>query len=118
MKLIVSILSLLLIFGCTQKIETSVEPPEDLVPQEQMVDIVTDLFIMEAILIDKQKKKSEDFHFAKYYLHNSILEKYNITRKNFEDSFNYYAHDLKTMDEIYADAITKLSKLQEDVKTE
>jgi hypothetical protein len=118
MRLIICILSVLLFFGCTQKIESVVEPPEDLIPQDQMVDIVTDLFILEAILIDKQRKKSDDFNFSKYYIHNSILEKYNITRKSFEDSFNYYAHDLKTMDDIYADAITKLSKMQGEVKTD
>jgi len=118
MRWIICIFSLLIFFGCTQKIETAVAPPEDLIPRDQMVDIIADLFIMEAILIEKQKKKSEDFHFSKYYIHNSILEKYNITRKSFEDSFNYYAHDLKTMDDIYADAITKLSKMQEEVKTE
>ena len=118
MRLIVGILSFLMVFGCTQKIETVVVPPENLIPQDEMVDIVVDLLFLDAILVKKQKKKSDDLDFSKYYLHNSILEKYNITRANFEDSFKYYSHDLKLMDEIYADAITKLSKMQGEIDSE
>lgn len=118
MKLITGILCFLLVFGCTHIIETVVEPPENLIPQEQMVNIVVDLLIYDAILVKKQKKKSKDLDFFKYYLHNSVMEKYQITRESFDDSFNYYAHNLKIMDEIYADAITKLSKMQGEIDNE
>lgn len=118
MRMIISILSFLLVFGCTQKIETVFDPPENLIPQDQMVDIVVDLLIIDAILVKKQKKKSKDLDFSKYYLHNSIMEKYNITREGFEESFNYYAHNLKVMDEIYAEAITKFSKMQGEIESE
>lgn len=118
MKLMVSILSLLVIFGCTQKIETVAEPPNNLITQDQMVDIVADLVILDAILIKKQKMKSDDLDSTKYYLHNSILVKYNISRESFDDSFNYYAYNLKTMDDIYAKAITKLSKMQGEIESE
>ena len=118
MRLIVSILSFLLVFGCTQKIETKISPPENLIPQEQMVDIFVDLLLYDAILVKKQKRKSKDIDFAKYYLRNSIMEKYNITRQSFEESFNYYAHNFKLMDDIYAEAITKLSKMQGEIETE
>lgn len=114
MKVIVSILSLLVVLGCTQKIETVVNPPENLIKREQMVDIVVDLMILDAILVDKQKKRSKDLDYTKYYLHNSIMKKYNITRESFEESFDYYAHNLDVMDDIYAEAITKLSKMKED----
>lgn len=111
-------MSILVIFGCTQKIETVVSTPDNLIPKDQMVDIVVDLLIYDAILVDKQRANSKDLDFSKYYLHNSIMEKYNITREGFESSFNYYAHDLKVMDGIYADAITKLSKMKGETDTE
>ena len=118
MRLVLYILSLLLFFGCTQKIETVVIPPENLISQDQMVDIVVDLLIYDAIMVKKQKKNSKDLDSTKYYLHNSIMEKYNITRERFDASFNYYAHDLKVMDGIYAEAITKLSKMQGEIERE
>ena len=59
----------------------------------------------------------KDLDFSKYYLHNSVMEKYSITREGFEESFSYYAHNLKVMDEIYAEAITKLSKMQSEIES-
>ena len=118
MRVIISILSLLVVLGCTQKLETVADPPENLIQRDQMVDIVVDLVILDAILVKKQKKKSKDLDFTKYYLHNSIMEKYNITREGFEESFNYYAHNLDVMDEIYAEAITKLSKMKGEIESE
>lgn len=118
MRLLISIFALLVFFGCTQKVETVVNTPENLIQQDQMVDIVVDLLILDAILVKKQKKKSKDLDFSKYYLHNSILEKYNITREEFDASFKYYAHNLKVMDAIYAEAITKLTKMQGKIESE
>lgn len=118
MRLIISILSFMVVFGCTQKVETVVIPPENLIPKDQMVDIVVDLLLYDAILVKKQRKNEKDQDYTKYYLHNSIMEKYNITRESFETSFDYYAHNLKVMDEIYAEAITKLSKMQAEIETD
>ena len=44
------------------------------------------------------------------------MEKYGITREQFETSFNYYLVDLDVMDNIYARAITKLSKMKSEVE--
>jgi len=118
MKVTICIFSLLIIFGCTQKVETLITPPENLIQQDKMVDIIVDLLIMDVTLGRKQKKKSKDLDFSKYYLHNSILEKYDITREDFEASFNYYAQHLKMMDAIYAEAITKFSKMQGEINSE
>lgn len=118
MKVVLSILSILVFFGCTQKIETTVVPPENLIQKDQMVDIVVDILIFDAILLKKQKRSSKDLDSTKYFLHNSIMEKYSINREMFNESFNYYAQNLKIMDEIYADAITKLSMMQSEVETE
>lgn len=110
--LAVSILVLLL--GCTHKINENKPKPADLIPKEQMVDIFVDLKIMDAILASKQRKKEQDQQFTKYYLHNSIMEKYGITRDRFERSVEYYQRDLKVLDEIYEEAITKLSKIKSE----
>lgn len=118
MRIILSIFFLLVLFGCTQKVETVVTIPENFIQQDQMVDIVVDLLLMDAVLVKKQKKKSKDLDFSKYYLHNSILEKYNITRGEFDSNFTYYAQNLKVMDVIYAEAITKLTKMQGEIDSE
>lgn len=101
-----------LLSGCTNKIDEPQTIPADLIPKEQMVDIVVDLRLMDAVLTSKQRKKEQDMHFTQYYLHNSIMEKYGITRDQFERSFQYYQQNMKLLDEIYEEAITKLTKLK------
>jgi hypothetical protein len=100
------------VLGCTHKIKDSDLVPVDLIPKDQMVDILVDLKIMDAILASEQRKKEQDANDAKYYLYNSIMGKYGITRNRFEESLEYYQKDLKVMDEIYEEAITKLSKMK------
>jgi len=109
-------LFLILQVNCTRQLDKKVLPPDDLIPREKMVDIIVDMKIYDAILKTKQKKAPSEVDFSKYYIHNSILEKYDITRERFESSLTYYHHDLEVMDEIYADAITKLSKMQSEVE--
>jgi hypothetical protein len=100
--------------SCTHKIEEDKPVPNDLIPKEKMVDIYVDLKLMDAILATKQRKKDQDQHFSKYYLHNSVMEKYGITRDQFERSVEYYQRNLKVLDEIYEESITKLSKMKSE----
>lgn len=85
-----------------------------------MVDIIVDLEIYDAIINTESKKKDNKpiIHYKKYYLYNSILEKYDITREQFNQSFEYYQNDLEFLDGMYADAITQLSKMKSEVDKE
>ena len=49
-------------------------------------------------------------------MYTSLLEKYHVSRKRFEQSFDYYATDLNEFDEIYAEVITRLSKLKAEIE--
>ncbi|MEZ5083871.1 MAG: DUF4296 domain-containing protein [Bacteroidales bacterium] len=108
----------LLIWGCTTKLENHPDPPENLIHRDTMVNIIVDLRLFEAKLTFQQKKVSKTFGKYKLYLHNSVMEKYHIDRDQFDESFEYYQYDLKTLDGIYADAITRLSKIKSQVEIE
>ncbi|MCF8404914.1 MAG: DUF4296 domain-containing protein [Bacteroidales bacterium] len=112
------IIPLLIFIGCTNKVEHTIEPPEDLIARDTMVDILVDIRLFEASLVFDQKKGVKDFNERKYYLYNSIMNKYNISREQFESSFTYYQSDLEVMDKIYADAITKLSLVKSKLELE
>lgn len=81
-----------------------------------MVDIIVDLEIYDAIINTESKKKDNKkvVDYKKFHLYNSILEKHNITKDQFNRSFEYYQHDLEYLDGIYADAITRLSKMKSE----
>ncbi len=106
------LLIVLFLSACTNKIDEHVEKPADLIPKDQMVDIIVDLRLMDAILALKQREKEQDIDDSKYFLNNSIMEKYGITHDRFERSLQYYQHDLKELDELNEQALTKLSKLK------
>jgi hypothetical protein len=103
-------------YSCTSKIEKVYPPPEDLIPQNEMVDIIVDLHLMDAVLQSSQKRGDSEMESKKYYLYESILEKYDITREQFESSMEYYQQNLENIDAIYADVITKLSKLKSEAE--
>ncbi|OQX80362.1 MAG: hypothetical protein B6D61_02030 [Bacteroidetes bacterium 4484_249] len=111
-------LFIFLLSGCTQKIQDKAIPPENLIPREKMVDIIVDMELFDAVISSQQKKRinAKEIDNNKYFLHNSILNKYGITRDQFEKSFRYYQIDLDVIDEIFADAITKLSKMKSETE--
>lgn len=98
--------------ACTQKVNKEVEIPTDLIHRDTMVSIFVDLRLMDAVANFEQKKGNRKLDKVNYYLHNSIIIKYNITREQFERSYTYYQSDLKVIDGIYADAITRLSVIK------
>lgn len=82
-----------------------------------MVDVIVDMRLMDAIMNVKLRKKETGLDSVNVVLHNSIMEKHGITREQFERSLGYYQKDLKVLDEIYEQAITKLTLLKPE-KTE
>ncbi len=114
-------LTFLLFFSlvsCTKKVEDKIKPPDDLIAREEMVDIIVDMHIFDAVMASEQKKGGKNVQYQKYYLYNSIMEKHNITRERFDESFKYYQHDFEVMDDIYADVITKLSIMKSEADRE
>ena len=109
---------IILLGGCTEKVQTKAIPPDDLIPREAMIDIIVDMHLFDAIIWKNQKIKPKSIQQKKHHLYKSILEKHNISREQFESSMKFYQSDLAVFDEIYADAITKLSKMKAEVEKE
>ncbi len=110
--------AMIFLLGCTRHVEVDFKKPPDLIPRDSMVDIIVDLQIMEAILTKEQKTGRRQVTDNQLYLYNSVMNKYHITRDRFDRSFEYYQSDLEVMDKIYADAITKLTKMKTQVSME
>ena len=102
--------------ACTQKLEHHAEKPDDLIPKDTMVGMFTDFRLMDAALLHEQKNRKKNIDDTELYMYTSILEKYHVSRERFEQSFDYYATDLNEFDEIYAEVITRLSKLKAEIE--
>lgn len=102
--------------ACTGKMEKKIDAPADLIPRDSMVNIMADLMLMDAIVFFEQRKGTLKTNDINFYIHNSIMEKYLITREQFEDSFMYYQHDLVEFDKLIADVITRLTILKTETE--
>lgn len=117
MKKYLYISILLVIFsGCkSEKENIPPEIPENIIPKEQMVDILVDVQLLEAAMKvdDERKRKSKEY--TNYY-YSYLFEKYDITRNDFLESLEFYQRHIDLFDEIYADVIKQLSKFQSEIE--
>lgn len=103
-----------LLLGCKSEIERIPEP-ENLIPRDTMVLVLSDLTVLEAHVTNKYPtvtvfknllKKSGD----------DLLKKYNISFKRLDESMNYYGSRQEEMQSIYTeiqDSLTlKLNRIQ------
>lgn len=104
----------LILTSCTRSLDNKAPKPVNLIPRDTMVNIVVDLRIMDAILVRGQRQGKKSISDFKYYLDGTIMNKYNITHEQFDSSFYYYESNLKVLDAIYADAITKLTLMKSE----
>ena len=92
---LVFILLLLVSFSC-QDLETT-EKPEDLIPEDKMVDVLTEMALLHAARnYNKQKLEGTGIKPNEY-----IYDKYGIDSLQFEKSNNYYAEQYNQYERIY-----------------
>ena len=86
---------LLALFGCHESIESPAKP-DNLIPEDKMVDIMYDVFLLNSAK-GVNKKLLE---LNGIYPENYVFEKYGIDSTQFANSNNYYAYDTKTYESI------------------
>ncbi len=85
--------------------------PEDVLPEESMEKILTDMHIAEGFLtarpasIDSLKQLGVSYR-------DEVYRKHNTTHEQFLSSYDYYNHHPVLLDSIYSKVITKLSELE------
>jgi hypothetical protein len=110
------LLSFLLYFaGCGKKKDVIDDAPKTLIEEREMVDILADMQLVEAIYRKSQFAEYDSLEIQVYY--SRIFEKHNIDQAKFNASFDYYEKSPRKIERIYAQVIEKLSAMEEDVKS-
>ena len=94
------ILTLLLFVGCEQKKEERV--PADVIPREQMIDIMVDAWFMESV-IHNTIKEYERLDPVSVSMYKEFFEEHNISKEQFENSIKYYMRDDESSQEFVKD---------------
>jgi len=104
MRIIIITLSLLaLLFSCTSN--TIYKKPDNLIPKEQMVDLLTDMFIANSAYGIKNISLQRKIDYLPL-----VYEKYQIDSARFQDSNLYYMSRIDDYEEIYKAVESQLKK--------
>lgn len=102
----------LLIFACIschQKKEVKI--PVDIIGQDTMVQILTEMHLLESSLgikIFEEKKIVDTRNLVK----SKIYEQFGVSKERFFKSYTYYTQNSAVIDTIFTDIISEISKRQ------
>lgn len=99
------ILIFLVLLGCNKS--TRPEKPENLIPKDDMANVLYDVFILNAAKGAAKSVLEDHGIFPEEY----VFDKYNIDSLQFALSNAYYSYDIKTYEAI-------VSKVEERINTE
>lgn len=101
----------LFLISCTSN--TIIEKPDNLIPKDQMVDLLTDMFLASGarhIKNTNQKRNVDYFHL--------VYQKYEIDSTRFKESNYYYTSKINEYDAILKRVDNRLKKLRTEFSEE
>jgi len=104
----VLIISLLFLVSCSEQIPR-VEEPDNLIPREKMVPLLTELVKLEAYITDEYGNITQ-YHQVMVNTGDSLLKANGFTKDQFEASIEYYGSRQEEMQSIYSDVLEELNK--------
>ena len=84
-------------------------PPADLIPQEEMIQILADVHVADALVEQKFGQQTPNLPLTNA-LYTRIYQNHHITATQYKSSYKYYEAHPQQMDNIYTQVITELSK--------
>ncbi len=81
------------------------QEPDFLLPEKQMVEILTDCYLVESSVRQEGTPLKVD-EMKNYY--QEVFKKHGVTEEQFNKSYDYYCHDLEKADKIYEKVLEKL----------
>lgn len=106
-KVIYILLALFLVISCTSN--TIYKKPENLIPKNQMVDLLVDM----QIAISARSGKNEEGNYNVNYMP-FVYEKYGIDSARFTQSSYYYSTDIDNYTQIMKRVSSKLTQMKKE----
>ena len=108
-NLIIALISIFILQSCGKN-----RPPEDILSEDKMVEILVDIHLAEGLV------STFPIHYdssrALYpYFELEIFKKHGLPDSVFKKSLEYYMRDVKVMDRVYARTIDSLNVIEKSV---
>ena len=104
------IAALMAFYACGNK--GQVKKPEVLLSEQQMVDVLTDSYLIEAELKQRSSVGENVGGIQKAYFQ-QLFDHYGITDSIFEANMTYYGYQLETLERIMDSVNARFAKAQE-----
>jgi len=108
----------LVLFSCYHENQEKVKKPDNLIPVEELTNIITDLQIAEGIYVNNQVAHIRTGEEYKDSVYSIIFKHYGITFSDFKENVNYYNTDPELMEKVYDNVLENLNKMQLKIENE
>jgi hypothetical protein len=110
-KLLIVLLFAISLISCTDALQRA---PENLLPQEKMADVLTELYVAEGMSSSAPlNQKLSTIPRNTFY--NSIYKKHGISREQFDASLKYYTEDMIEIDQLYQLVNERLLRMEKEL---
>lgn len=113
MRFLFAVFISLLFFSCSEKPDRKI--PEGLISEEKMVELLTDIQLIEGAVSKKILNKIDGKKESPLY-YQKAFEKHNVTEDQFELSVRYYTENPEVLQAIYEDVLIELSKIKAELQ--
>lgn len=86
------------------------------IPKDTMIRILIDMHIAEAMIQSVRRDRDTTVKATIQDYYNTIYQTHHVTEQQFKEAFAYYSQDIETLDKMYDDMQTLLSKMEEQAK--
>ena len=108
---ILVLLLALLFSGCYKVNKLEVKKPANLIPENKMIDILTDMEIIQGAAIYNREHYPE-YKDIKAGYYQVLYNRYHVTKSQIRSSLNYYNNKGDVMANIYDGVMSKLTEKQ------
>ncbi|HNW68941.1 MAG TPA: DUF4296 domain-containing protein [Bacteroidales bacterium] len=108
-KILILLVCLVAVTACSKEKKVSI-PPE-VIPPDQMVQVLVDFHLAEASLVQASLDQKNVDSLNNLYFY-QILQKHQINYKKYNESLKFYSSNLEELHKIYGDVVSELSKTQ------
>ena len=90
-----------------------IEKPEDLIGEDQMITLLTDIHLAEATFMNRQHQDSLLSKSSSANFYYSVLEKHQIIDTVFEKSYVFYLSRPKKFEKMYRQVMNNLNEMEQ-----
>ena len=111
-KLLTILIISILIIGCSKNPSN-----ETRIEESKFIDVLVDIHLADAILVVKGYRVRTDSTKIRLF-YNDVLLNHNVTQKQIQNTFKFYASNPKKFEAIYEQVSERIIKLEEENKKE